>query len=99
MIELKNLTKRFDKVTAVDNMNLTINEGSVVGLVGSNGSGKSTLLRLLSGVYKPDGGEVLVGGKKLFDRLCLKKNDQAWIKNEAKRIAQSRCNPRTPIYN
>ena len=61
MIELKNLTKRFDKVTAVDNMNLTINEGSVVGLVGSNGSGKSTLLRLLSGVYQPDGGEVLVG--------------------------------------
>ena len=55
MIELKNLTKRFDKVTAVDNMNLTISEGSVVGLVGSNGSGKSTLLRLLSGVYQPDG--------------------------------------------
>ena len=67
MIELKNLTKRFDKITAVDNMNLTISDGSVVGLVGSNGSGKSTLLRLLSGVYQPDGGEVLVGGKKLFD--------------------------------
>ena len=40
MIELKNLTKRFDKITAVDNMNLTISDGSVVGLVGSNGSGK-----------------------------------------------------------
>lgn len=72
MIELKNLTKRFDKVTAVDNMNLTINEGSVVGLVGSNGSGKSTLLRLLSGVYQSDGGEVLVGGKKLFDNPAAK---------------------------
>lgn len=67
MIELNALTKKFGKVTAVDNMSLSIKNGSVVGLVGSNGSGKSTLLRLLSGVYKPSSGEVYIDGQKLFD--------------------------------
>ncbi len=67
MIEIKSLTKRFDKVVAVDNMSLNIETGTVLGLVGSNGSGKSTLLRLLSGVYQSDGGEIFVDGKKLFD--------------------------------
>ena len=67
MIQIKNLTKRFDKLVAVDNMSLNIETGSVLGLVGSNGSGKSTLLRLLSGVYQSDGGEIIVDGKKLFD--------------------------------
>ena len=67
MIQIKNLTKRFDKLIAVDNMSLNIETGSVLGLVGSNGSGKSTLLRLLSGVYQSDGGEIIVDGKKLFD--------------------------------
>lgn len=67
MIEIRELTKQFDKIVAVDNINLNITEGSVIGLVGSNGSGKSTLLRLLSGVYEPDNGIVLVNGKKLFD--------------------------------
>lgn len=72
MIEIKNLTKKFDKVTAVNNMNLTIAEGSVIGLVGSNGSGKSTLLRLLAGVYEPDGGQIFVDGNKLFDNYIAK---------------------------
>lgn len=54
MIEFKNLTKRFDTVTAVDNLCLDIKQGTVLGLVGSNGSGKSTLLRMLSGVFAPD---------------------------------------------
>ena len=67
MIEIKNLTKKFDKITAVNQMNVRIEDGSVVGLVGSNGSGKSTLLRLLAGVYQPDGGEILIKGQTLFD--------------------------------
>ena len=48
MIEIKNLTKRFDKTVAINNMNCEISEGTIFGLAGSNGSGKSTLLRTLS---------------------------------------------------
>lgn len=72
MIEIKNLTKKFDKTVAVDSMNVQITEGSVVGLVGSNGSGKSTLLRLLAGVYQPDGGQIMINGSKLFDNPKVK---------------------------
>ncbi len=67
MIEIINLTKRFDTKVALDNVDFKIPEGSVYGLVGSNGSGKSTLLRLISGVYTPDGGKVLIDGKKPFN--------------------------------
>lgn len=72
MIEIKNLTKKFDKLAALNNVSFNVNEGSVVGLVGSNGSGKSTLLRVLSGVYQPDGGEVVVNGERLFDNYIAK---------------------------
>lgn len=72
MIEIKNLTKRFDKLTALNNISFNVSEGSVVGLVGSNGSGKSTLLRVLSGVYQPDSGEIVVDGQRLFDNYIAK---------------------------
>lgn len=72
LIEIKNLTKKFDKLTALNNVSFNVNEGSVVGLVGSNGSGKSTLLRVLSGIYQPDGGEVVVNGERLFDNYIAK---------------------------
>lgn len=67
LIEITNLTKKFDKVVAIDNLSLNINSGSVLGLVGSNGSGKSTLLRILSGVYEPNDGEVRIDGNVLCD--------------------------------
>ncbi len=72
LIEIQNLTKRFDKVVAVDNISLSIPEGSVLGLVGSNGSGKSTLLRVLSGVYQLDNGEVTINSAPLFDNPAVK---------------------------
>ena len=71
MIEIQNLTKRFDKVVAVDNISLSIPEGSVLGLVGSNGSGKSTLLRVLSGVYQPDIGEVTINSAPVVDNPAV----------------------------
>lgn len=67
MIEIRNLTKKFDTTVALDEMNCTISEGTIFGLAGSNGSGKSTLLRTLSGVYEPDGGEVIIDGAHAFD--------------------------------
>ena len=66
MIEIRNLTKTFGETKAVDNLSLTINPG-IVGLVGHNGAGKSTLFRLLSDVFTPDAGEILVEGKPYDD--------------------------------
>ena len=72
MIEIKNLTKRFDKTVAVDGIDMRISPGTVTGLVGSNGSGKSTLLRMLAGVFAPDGGEILLNGESLFENPAVK---------------------------
>lgn len=72
MIKAEELTKLFGEKRAIDNISLTIEKGSIYGLVGSNGSGKSTLLRLISGVYKPDGGSITVDGEAVFERPHIK---------------------------
>ena len=72
MIEIKNLSKSFKDKKVLSNLNLVINDGSVFGLVGINGAGKSTLLRLLSGIYKPDNGEILVDGEAVFENEKIK---------------------------
>lgn len=72
MIEIKNLSKAFDKNYALKKLNFQVGDGSVFALVGSNGSGKSTLLRTVSGVYEPTAGEVLVDGKPIFENPQLK---------------------------
>ena len=53
MIEVKNVTKKYGKFIAVDNISFTINEGEIIGLLGPNGAGKTTLFNLLTGVYEP----------------------------------------------
>ena len=53
------VSKRFGGLQALKNVNFTVNSGEIAGLVGPNGSGKSTLLNLISGVYKPDSGQIL----------------------------------------
>ncbi len=73
MIELKKVTKQFEKTTILDEISMQIPKGSIFGLIGSNGAGKSTLLRLLCGVYETDGGEVLLDGKQIFDHADVKK--------------------------
>ncbi len=72
MIEIKNLTKTFGKVTALDNLTFTVNDGTVFGLVGSNGAGKSTLLRIANGVFQADGGELLIDGENVFENIAVK---------------------------
>lgn len=78
MIEIKNLTKRFGKSTALDSVSFTVGDGSIFGLVGSNGAGKSTLLRILSGVLKADGGEALVSAKMFLKIRALKKKSPSF---------------------
>ena len=67
MIKLEAATKKFDKFTAIDKIDLSIKKGSIYGLVGSNGAGKSTILRLLSGVYSADGGSVTIDGLPVYN--------------------------------
>ena len=62
MIELKNVSKYYGDIAAVDNISLTIKDGVVMGLLGTNGAGKSTLLRSMAGILKPEHGEILING-------------------------------------
>jgi ABC-2 type transport system ATP-binding protein len=64
-LEVKNLTKRFDKILAVDNASFQVPEGSIFGLIGRNGAGKTTTIRMMMGIYLPDHGEVLLKGVKV----------------------------------
>lgn len=73
MIELCGVTKKFGTLAALDNVSLTVNDGCILGLVGSNGSGKSTMLRLLSGVFEPDDGAIMVDGEDIFENINAKR--------------------------
>ena len=64
ILECKNLSKRYGKVAALEDVNLVIEPGRVVGLLGPNGSGKTTLIKLINGLLTPSTGEVLVGGEQ-----------------------------------
>jgi ABC-type branched-subunit amino acid transport system ATPase component len=68
-IEIKNITKRFDGVTAVNNLSLTFRGGIITGLVGPNGSGKTTLINLLSGFLPNDGGSVTFREGRTVSRI------------------------------
>lgn len=72
MIEAKNLTKKFDRFVAIDNLSCSIPDGCIYGMVGSNGAGKSTFLRVVSGVYKADGGTVALDGSPIFENPAAK---------------------------
>ena len=72
MIEVKNVTKRFDGFAALNGLTMTVPTGAVYGLVGPNGSGKSTILRHITGVYRQDEGEVLVDGQPVFEDPAVK---------------------------
>lgn len=72
MIETVSLTKRFDDIVALDHVTSTIREGQVFGLIGTNGAGKSTFLRCLSGIYKPEEGEVTIDGSPVYEHTAVK---------------------------
>jgi ABC-2 type transport system ATP-binding protein len=70
-VEMKGLTKRFGSFTALSNLDLRIEKGTVHGLLGPNGAGKTTAIKILCGLLKPSGGEGYVFGKKVPDRSVL----------------------------
>lgn len=72
LLEVKNLTKRFGGLIAVNNVSMEVKEGEVVGLLGDNGAGKSTLIKMISGVYRPDGGKIFFMGKEVIINSPIK---------------------------
>lgn len=67
-IELRGITKRFGSVVANSNVDLTLYHGEILSILGENGSGKTTLMNMISGIYFPDEGQILVNGKEVSIR-------------------------------
>lgn len=82
MIELRDLTKRFDNFTAVDHLSLTVKTGEFFGLLGPNGAGKTTTISMISTVLLPTEGEILVDGKKLDRKASAQKRKLSVITQE-----------------
>lgn len=91
MIEIKDVSKSFEDIKAVDHVSVTIKEGNVFGLIGTNGAGKSTVLRMTTGIYKPDEGSILIDDLPVFDNVEAKKKfffipDEPYFFNQANSI-------------
>ena len=67
-VSMRNITKTFGSVIANDQVNIEINKGEILALLGENGSGKTTLMNILSGIYFPDSGQIFVNGKEVMIR-------------------------------
>ena len=67
MLQMKHVTKTFDGFKALDDLTLTVPKGAVYGLVGPNGAGKSTAIRHLTGIYRPDEGEITLDGAPIYE--------------------------------
>lgn len=65
LVELKNVSKSYSKITALENINMYVDQPEIVGLIGDNGAGKSTLIKIISGVHAPDSGEIYIKGQKI----------------------------------
>ncbi len=75
IIELRDISKSYGHVYALGGVNLSVDRGEVVGLIGDNGAGKSTLIKILSGVVKPTSGEILVRGKPVTGWSAARSRD------------------------
>ncbi|MBQ5902019.1 MAG: ABC transporter ATP-binding protein [Clostridia bacterium] len=66
MLEIKNLSVNFGGIKAVNDISMAVEEGKIVTLIGANGAGKSTVLRSISGIVKPQSGEILLNGQNIL---------------------------------
>lgn len=74
ILEVKNLSIQFGGLKAVDNFNMTIEKGQLYGLIGPNGAGKTTVFNMLTGVYKPTAGQILLDGQDITGLPTIKIN-------------------------
>jgi len=73
-IELKNVSKKFGEVTAVNNVSFSVNEGELIALLGPSGGGKTTVLRMISGLEVPTEGDIFIGGERVNDVPVQQRN-------------------------
>src|SRR4030065_5416 len=77
-LELRNVSKSFGEVKALENINFQLGDNEIVGLLGDNGAGKSTLIKIITGYHQPTSGEILFHGQKV-DHLTVPKARQLGI--------------------
>ena len=71
LLEANNITIKFGGITAVNNASLKVEKGKITSLIGPNGAGKTTMFNCISGVYKPNEGEILFDGKHIEGKRCF----------------------------
>lgn len=84
MIEIRELTKKYDGFPALDGLDMTVPNGAIYGLVGPNGAGKTTTIRLLTGALRPNSGEIAFDGQPVWENPTVKKKiayipDEVWF--------------------
>mgnify|MGYP000937106218 CR=1 FL=1 len=72
MIKVDHVNKNFDRFKALDDLNINVNKGSIYGLVGTNGAGKTTIIKHITGIIRPDSGQITIGGEDVFDNRNVK---------------------------
>ena len=72
MIQIKDIVKKFDDFTALDGVNINVKKGSIYGLVGPNGAGKTTIIKIMTGIYRPNSGSVLIDGEPIYENQAVK---------------------------
>lgn len=84
LLKLEHITKKFGTITAVDDVSFTIRKGEIHGLIGENGSGKSTVSSMISGLYPPTEGKMMLDGKEYLpaDQICANDNGISIIVQE-----------------
>ncbi|MBI4138764.1 ATP-binding cassette domain-containing protein [Candidatus Uhrbacteria bacterium] len=96
-LEIRNLTKRFGGVAAIDDLSFDVPQGKTVGIIGPNGAGKSTLLALLSGLLQPDAGTIRIDGSPLTAHRS-RNTAHAFARHGVRRTFQdSRLIPQAPV--
>lgn len=97
MISTENLKKTFSGFNALESITCDIQDGSIYGMVGSNGAGKSTFLRIITGIYKPDSGNVIIDGQPVWENPEIKKRI-AFVPDELYFLAGANINRMEKMY-
>ena len=79
MLEIKNVTKKYGKNTAIKNVSFNVNEGEIFAFIGHNGAGKTTLIKSIVGIHKFDEGDILINGKSIKDDPIACKKEMAFV--------------------